>query len=281
MEVWVFDHPDHGRYELHCGYDTEFTALYPDWPVSLADARPAQPVPSDASILERFQRWRRNPPLRLQVVHEGRPLARLSEIPRRRVPLKQHSLDRFVEEPPLVDARCCVVDRSWDHQLLSVQYREGKDRVEWDPPADSLGERFRRRRESSALARVGFPILFGLRRSAWAIAALVLGPLVHRWLDPLIEWLASLFPELPDLPAPPNIWLPSLPTVNIWLPTISLSLPNLPPMPWWLEWVFEYKKIWLPVVLGVVAGITALRNYKKSERFKQERGLHRARGDGQ
>ncbi|MCF4007349.1 hypothetical protein L1O03_09220 [Corynebacterium uropygiale] len=269
METWSFHHPEHGLYELQCGYDAEFRALHPEWPGE--DDAPAEPglPPADASLRARFRHWRANPHLRVQVLHEGQPIARMDDVPRRSLPLTPQPLDEFTSETPLLGQRGCVVERSWDHRLLEVRFREGKDTVEWEPPAGSLGERHWRRRQSSALARVGFPMLSGLRRSGWAVAVLLLGPFVRRILEWLERWLPDL-PDFPDIPAPPEIWLPVLPQVDIWVPTIPA--PTLPAMPWWVEWLFEYEKIWLPLLLGVVAGVMALRNHSKSEKFKEEHG---------
>ena len=110
----------------------------------------------------------------------------------------------------------------------------------------------------------------GLGKGGWALAVLVLGPIVSRF----ISWLLGFVPDwdLPDLPdwqlPHMDLPVPSLPDFNLPLPDIDLPELNLPEMPEWALWLLEYSKIWVPVVVGIVIGVVALRNHRRSEREK-------------
>ncbi|MGO1952266.1 MAG: hypothetical protein ACTH0Z_06675, partial [Corynebacterium casei] len=144
------------------------------------------------------------------------------------------------------------------------------DIVLFDPPAGSRGEKRREAMESSTLKRVGFPILAGLGKGGWAIAVIILAPLVSRF----VQWLLSFLPDfdinLPSLPDFPQIELPNpnLPQIQLPTPNINIDI-NLPELPAWVELLLDYSKIWVPILIGIVVGLLALRNYKKSEETKR------------
>ena len=52
------------------------------------------------------------------------------------------------------------------------------------------------------------------------------------------------------------------------LPDINWPDLDLPEVPEWVLWLLEYSKIWVPVVVGIVIGVVALRNHRRSEREK-------------
>lgn len=149
--------------------------------------------------------------------------------------------------------------------LLEVDYRDKDSVVEFDPPAGSRGEKRRRAMESSSLKRVAFPILGGLGQAGWAIAVLVLGPIIARllphWDVDLPDWsLPQVHLPVPDLPD----WRwPNLPQVHLPVPHV-----DLPAAPAWLVTLLEYDKVWKPVLFGMVFGVIALRNHRRSEAEK-------------
>ena len=107
---------------------------------------------------------------------------------------------------------------------------------------------------------------------------IVLGPLVSK----LISWLLSFLPDW-DITIPwPDINLPSIPWPDINLPSIPWPEINLPSIPWpdwhmpeWMEpilrvveFMADYSKVWVPVVIGIAVGLMAVKNNKKSKERK-------------
>lgn len=278
METWVLDHPEYGRIEVRTGFDKEFRAVDPDWPGELPKNFADKPdagtrAPANAKPWQRLSEFRNNPPLRLQVLVDGVVQHQYSNLEQgsNRIPLtgpgRKDELETFSS---------IGIDRSKPHlrllvntfkDLLQVEFREGSTVVEFDPPAGSRGERRRELMQSSPVKRTLIPILEGLGKAGWAIAVLVLGPLVGKFFS----WLAQYLPEweLPEFTLP-HVELPVPELPNVTLPAPDLNLPPLPELPEWFQVAMEYSKIWAPIVIGIVVGIIALRNYRKSEAQKEE-----------
>lgn len=273
MEKWALNHPELGLIELEVGYDSEFLELDPTWPEQPEDDEEITPVTAEAGIKERFSALFTNPSVRARILLNGKVLHRLRTISSARYLLKDS-----VEEDKLT-AENAGLDRAKPHlkvtsnlfnDVLEVEFRQGSDIVLFDPPAGSRGEKRREAMESSTLKRVGFPILAGLGKGGWAIAVIILAPLVSRF----VKWLLSFLPDfditLPSLPTFPQIELPtpSLPQIQLPTPNINIDI-NLPELPAWVELLLDYSKIWVPILIGIVVGLLALRNYKKSEETKR------------
>ncbi|MCT1555957.1 hypothetical protein M3E75_08350 [Corynebacterium sanguinis] len=267
MEVWTLSHPERGPITLERGYDAEFAELYPDWPATPEDAaREFRTTLATASIRERLGDLRANPPARLQVWVGSRVVARYSTISSGRIPLASPSMK--------MRSSFGVVDRSKPHlsieanffdDVLSVDYREGPTVVEFDPPEGSRGHKRRTQMESSAVKRVAYPLAQGLGKGGWALAVIILGPLVGRILQWLLQFLPDVEITLPSIYLP----VPTLPQIYLPTPTIEWPEINLPEAPAWLVFLMEYSRIWIPIVIGLVIGIVAVRNHRKSEREKQ------------
>lgn len=278
METWVLDHPEYGRIEVRSGFDNDFRAIEPDWPGQLPEKFADRPdagtrAPADAKPWQRLSEFRNNPPLRLQVLVDGAVQHQYSNIEQgsHRIPLggpgKNDELQPFVN---------LGTDRSKPHlrmqvnsfkDILQIEFREGSTVVEFDPPAGSRGERRREIMQSSPVKRTLIPMAEGLGKAGWAIAVLVLGPLVGKFLN----WLSQFLPdwELPKFTLPHvDLPVPQLPQVT--LPTPDFDLPALPDLPEWVDVLMEYSKIWAPIVIGIILGLIALRNYRKSEAQKEE-----------
>ncbi|MEY8578744.1 hypothetical protein AALI21_10605 [Corynebacteriaceae bacterium 6-324] len=273
MEKWALNHPDLGFIELEVGYDSEFLELDPTWPEKPEDDEEITPVTAESGMKERFLALFTNPSVRARILLNGKVLHRLRTISSSRYLLKDS-----VEEDKLT-AENAGLDRAKPHlkvtsnlfnDVLEVEFRQGSDIVLFDPPAGSRGEKRREAMESSTLKRVGFPILAGLGKGGWAIAVIILTPLVSRF----VKWLLSYLPDfditLPSLPTFPQIELPtpSLPQIQLPTPNINIDI-NLPELPAWVELLLDYSKIWVPILIGIVVGLLALRNYKKSEETKR------------
>ena len=273
MEKWALNHPELGLIELEVGYDSEFLELDPTWPESPEDDEDITPVTADSGIKERFAALMTNPSIRARILLNGQVLHRLSSISSARYALKDS-----VEEGKLT-AENVGLNRAEPHlkvtsnlfnDVLEVEFRQGSEIALFDPPAGSRGEKRREAMESSTLKRVGLPILAGLGKGGWAIAVIVLAPLVSR----LVKWLLSFLPEfdisMPSLPKLPQIDLPTpcLPHINVPTPNININI-NMPELPAWVVFLLDYSKVWVPILIGIAVGIFALRNYKKSEETKQ------------
>lgn len=290
LETWVLDHPDYGCIEVRSGFDKDFLADDPDWPGELPEKFKGDPdagkrAPADAKPWTRLAEFTKNPPLRLQVIVDGKVQHQYESLEQgtARIPLrgpgKKDKLEVLVN---------LGTERSKPHlrlvvntfkDILQIEFREGSTVVEFDPPAGSRGERRREMMQSSTLRRTAIPIVEGIGKSGWAIAVLVLSPLVGRFLD----WLSQFLPdwELPHFTLPHvDLPVPDLPQVTLPTPNIALpSLPSLPPLPEWVDLLMEYSKIWMPIVIGIVVGVIALRNYRKSEAEKEQWREKRASAD--
>lgn len=278
METWVLNHPEYGPIEVRSGFDKDFRALDPDWPGELPEKFADQPgagtrAPASAKPWQRLSEFRQNPPLRLQVLVDGAVQHQYSSLEQgsTRIPLFGHlkpdALETFVG---------LGVDRSKPHlrlqvnyfkDILQIEFREGDSIVEFDPPAGSKGERRRDMMQSSPVKRAVIPMAEGLGKAGWAIAVIVLGPLVGKFFN----WLAQFLPdwEIPEFTLPHvDLPVPELPKVT--LPTPNIDLPSLPELPEWVQVAMEYSKIWVPIVIGIAVGLIALRNYRKSEAEKEQ-----------
>lgn len=273
MEKWALNHPELGLIELEVGYDSEFLELDPAWPEQPEEDEEITPVTAESGLKERFSALFTNPSVRARILLNGKVLHRLRAISSSRYLLKDS-----VEEDKLT-AENAGLDRAKPHlkvtsnlfnDVLEVEFRQGSDIVLFDPFTGSRGEKRREAMESSTLKRVGFPILAGLGKGGWAIAVIILAPLVSRF----VQWLLSFLPDfdinLPSLPDFPQIELPNpnLPQIQLPTPNINIDI-NLPELPAWVELLLDYSKIWVPILIGIVVGLLALRNYKKSEETKR------------
>ena len=246
LETWVLDHPDYGRIEVRSGFDKDFLAVDPDWPGELPEKFSDDPdagerAPADAKPWTRLGEFRKNPPLRMQVLVDDQVQHQYDGIEQgsNRIPLrgpgKKDKLELFVN---------FGTDRSKPHlrlqvntfkDILQIEFREGSTVVEFDPPAGSRGERRREMMQSSPVRRTAIPIIEGIGKSGWAIAVIVLSPLIGRFLD----WLSQFLPDwkLPEFTLPHvDLPVPDLPQVTLPTPNIDLpNLPSLPPLPEWVQ----------------------------------------------
>lgn len=281
METWSLNHPDYGLIEVRVGFDRDFAAEDASWPGDEAE-KPGTMATAESSLKKRLQLWVANPSERMEVRVGGAVQHRYSDVNSTRLPLFGDGPKDELETPMLVG-----LDRAKPHlklrvsgldELLSVEFREGDTVVEFDPPAGSRGARRRETMQSSELKRTLIPMAEGLGKGGWALAVLVLGPILSRFF----KWLLGFLPDwdLPDWHLPHmDLPVPELPKLDLPLPDINwpdLDLPDLPEVPEWALWLLEYSKIWLPVVIGIVVGVIALRNHKRSEREKAAWRNHQA-----
>lgn len=279
METWSLNHPDYGLIEVRVGFDHDFAAEDASWPGDEAE-KPGTMATAESSLKKRLQLWLANPSERMEVRVDGAVQHRYNDVTSTRLPLFGDGPKDELESPVVVG-----LDRAKPHlkvrasgldELLSVEFREGDTVVEFDPPAGSRGAHRRETMESSELKRTLIPIAEGLGKGGWALAVLLLGPILSRFL----EWLLGFLPDW-DLPDLPDWQLPHMDLPVPELPRLDLPLPDwpnfdLPEVPEWVLLLLEYSKIWLPVVIGIVVGVVALRNHKRSEREKAAWRDHQA-----
>lgn len=269
METWSLNHPKYGLIELRVGFDRDFAAEDPEWPGDETDKEGT--LATDKHTLpERVELWAKNPSERMEVCVDGTVQHRYNDVNSGRLPLFGNGGAKL--ETPMGIG----VDRQKPHlklrasgfdELLSVEFREGDTIVEFDPPEGSRGAKRRRTMESSSLKRTLIPMAEGLGKGGWALAVIVLGPIVSRIIDRLLRYLPDW--ELPDITLPHmDLPVPHLPQMDLPLPQINWPELDLPDLPEWVLVALEYSKIWLPILIGVVVGIVALRNHKKSEQQK-------------
>lgn len=266
MEIWRLDHPEAGLLEVERGYDAEF-AEQGEWP---KEPKEFTPVLGDAPFIHRIQLWRKNPAPRMQIVVDGEVRSRHDK-PRGGHYSLQKNLENdlsFSENSaprtkPYVDIQATPFG-----EIQDVYYRDGEEAVAFDPPAGSLGEKRRQAMEESPFKRVLYPLLGGLGKSGWAIAMIVLAPIISRILSRLLpDWelpdvdfpeIYLPLPNLPNLPEPPQITLPA--------PQFAMHF--VPPE--WVVFLMDYSRVWMPIVIAIAFGVMAVRNAKKSEAKKKE-----------
>lgn len=271
METWSLNHPEYGLIEVRVGFDRDFAAEDPSWPGDEAD-KPGTLATAESSFKERIKLWSNNPAERMEVLVDGEVQHRYNDVASARLPLFGDGPKGGLETPVGLGT-----DRKKPHlklqvssldELLSVEFREGDTVVEFDPPAGSRGARRRETMQSSELKRTLIPMAEGLGKGGWALAVLVLGPIISRFISWLLGFLPDWdLPDLPDIQLPHmDLPVPSLPDFN--LPVPDIDLPEFPEVPEWVLWLLEYSKIWVPVIIGIVIGVVALRNHRRSEREK-------------
>ena len=270
VEVWSLHHPRYGLIEIRAGFDPDFARIHDDWP---GKERAGHHLSAESSLKERINARRTNPQTRVEILVEGVPQYRFDQLESGRYSVFSTKAPHKLE--PMLSLG---VDRSKPHvkivaspfkEILHVDFREGSSVVEFDPPQGSRGEKRRQSMESSSFRRTAIPIVEGIGKGGWALLLLVLGPILSRFLD----WLLQFVPdwELPDITLPHlDLPVPQLPQLT--LPTPNIRFPDipLPEIPEWVALLAEYSKIWVPVLIGIALGIIALRNHRKSEAEKEK-----------
>ncbi|MGV0419447.1 hypothetical protein ACUY3J_11065 [Corynebacterium segmentosum] len=266
MEIWRLDHPEAGLLEVERGYDAEF-AEQGEWP---KEPKEFTPVLGDAPSIHRIQLWRKNPAPRMQIVVDGEVRSRHDKPRGGRYSLQKNlendlsfSENSAPRTKPYLDIQATPFG-----EIQDVYYRDGEEAVAFDPPAGSLGEKRRQAMEESPFKRVLYPLLGGLGKSGWAIAMIVLAPIISRILSRLLpDWelpdvdfpeIYLPLPNLPNLPEPPQITLPA--------PQFAMHF--VPPE--WVVFLMDYSRVWMPIVIAIAFGVMAVRNAKKSEAKKKE-----------
>lgn len=256
-ETWSIPHPSLGRIEVVTGTGEELHALDPGFPRG-------KPTSTTRRLLVRAG---------------GTVVARRKTLGNVKVDLSKATLGDEGKLPaageyghpegivrPLLE-----IESNWaDTWVRSVTVRVRDTVVLLDAPAGSRAAERQAAMERSAFKRWLYPTLAGVGKGGWAMGVIIFGPLVAGLLRRLWQWLSQYLPDwhitLPSIPWPditlPSVTLPSIPWPDISLPSWDA--------PWWVDFLAEYSKVWVPVLIGIAVGVAAIRNHRRSERTKVE-----------
>lgn len=256
-EIWRLDHPEHGVLEFAVGSPEELRTVDPGYPQRKPPKKGATPaaVASPGCALLR----------------DGEVVARARQISDRRFSLTADppKPGEHTTAPPISSPRIQVRTNMLDTAVRQVTFREGRDVVHFDPPPGSAAEARLDAIASTPWKRAVYPVAAGIGRSGWAIAMIVLLPLIGRLLEPVLDWILERIPDI-DIPWPefslPSIPWPDIPWPDITLP--SITLPEIS-VPGWVEFLLEYSKVWVPLLAGVALAVVAVRQSRRSRETKR------------
>ncbi|MGJ0184605.1 hypothetical protein [Corynebacterium glyciniphilum] len=260
VETWSIIHPSLGRIEVSTGTEDELRVLDPGFPQG-KEGKQSSDSP------------------RLLVRVEDTVVARKKSLTNTKIDLSEKTLDDPEKRPAsgeyshqeTVLKPFLEIESNWaDTWVRSITVRIRDTAVLLDAPVGSRAGKRQQAMERSAFKRWLYPLLGGVGKGGWALGVIILGPLVVRLLQRLWQWLSPYLPDweinLPSIPWPdinlPSINLPSIPWPDITLPSWDA--------PWWVEFLAEYSKVWVPVLIGIGIGIVTIRNHRRSERTKRE-----------
>lgn len=262
-EVWRLEHPQHGLLEVAVGKPASLLTVDPGFPIG---EKPSGPASTRGFVLMR----------------DGAIVSRYMKAADKKLSIRSDppADGTFSDEDILVGKpRVDMKVSAFGNAVRRVTFHGSDEVVHFDPPPGSQAQARLAAIEASPWKRVVYPVLGGLGKSGWAIFAIVVVPMIIRILERL--W--------PDVEVPlPDVDLPRFPT-----PEINISLPeiNLPSIPWpsfdlpaWVEFLLEYTKVWVPVVVGIALAVVAVRHSRASrrtrERWEAERAAREEQGPG-
>mgnify|MGYP001030493086 CR=1 FL=1 len=256
-EVWRLVHPRHGTLEVAVGGPAQLRPVDPGFPRKKKEDDDDTDVDDSAPTT-----------LGYVLLRDGDVVARAHQVGNHKVSITGDPPDRgkftgnlSVLSGPRVQMRSSAFATA----VRQVTFRESNEVVHFDPPPGSAAEARLEAIASSPWKRVVYPVAAGVGKSGWAIAMIVLVPLIGRLLSPILDWIAERMPDI-DIPWP-DISLPSIPWPDISLPSINLPEVNVPA---WVEFLLEYSKVWVPLLVGVAIAVVAVRHSRKSRRIKRE-----------
>lgn len=270
MITWALDHPKHGRIVVETGSDAEFLERYPDWPGEPkcdddGNVVPNPEITENSSLLDRVKALKGRPPQRCQISVDGQARRRYANVPKGRVAMTQGKIETLAPSVSvgMNNAGFLKIELDPFGEIQEIQYRDKDSAVLFPPPAGTKAARRSRRMDDSAFLRVFYPMMCGLGKSGWALIALFLPPLIGKLIPdiPLPDWqLPHIDVSYVPVPVPHVPYIP-LPAVTVDIPTIHV--------PGWVKWLAEYQKVWVPLVVAVVAAVLTVRNRKKSAENKR------------
>lgn len=304
VEHWSLKHPEFGLLELFIGEPDALRRIDPDFPASdkktdaenraapeAEEAAEGDAGDEGASTKEDSDKFLKKLEEKLDdldrdrqllVRRDGVTIARYKSLENQKIDLGKTEATvkagEYGGEMTLSAPYLGWTSNFLDSWMIEVKVKDDEGVVVFDPPEGSRAARRWEAMEESPFKRWFFPLITGLGKGGWALAVIVLGPLVSR----LISWLLSFVPDW-EINIPwPDINLPSIPWPDINLPSIPWPDINLPSIPWpdwqmpeWMEpilrvveFMADYSKVWVPVVIGIAVGLMAVKNNKKSKERK-------------
>ena len=218
-----------------------------------------------------LERWEASPSKGLLLEIDDEPYARLEKLSKYVLPAEkplrpgEYTNSRSPRDKPRVQ-----VDVNPLGEIMSAFYKEDKETVlALEPPEDSRSARRFTEMQESPWKGFLYPMIAGTSKAGWAIFVFIVLPLLGR----IVDWLLGLLPDFnipwPSIPLPhipwPHISWPHIPWPHWNLP--SLPLPHIT-LPDWVVFLIDHPRMWVPIVIGLVVGVTAWRNHRKSERAK-------------
>lgn len=290
-EVWHLEHPRHGVLEYAVGGPDQLRTLDPDYPAgkkgakddSSKDRKPKADSPKvDSPVDDGSEAGNRvddgseaddsrsgtvtNPGFVL--LRDGAVVARAHQIGDHKVSITGDppSRGKFTTGLSAVSGpRVQIRSSAFATSVRQVTFRDGQEVVHFDPPPGSAAEARLESIAASPWKRVVYPMAAGVGKAGWAIAAIVLLPLLGRILEPVLDWLLGFIPDV-EIPWP-DISLPSIPWPEITLP--SIDLPDVT-VPDWVEFLLEHSRVWVPLVIGVAIAVVAVRHSQRSRRIRAQ-----------
>ena len=270
-EVWRLAHPRHGMLEVAVGGPAQLRTVDPGYPCGKrkVDDDTVDPGPDDDTVDSEPAATDDGMPTNpgYVLLRDGGPVARARQIGNHKVSILDDppGLGRFTGNLSVLSGpRVQMSSSAFATAVRQVTFREGNEVVHFDPPPGSSAEARLEAIAASPWKRVVYPVAAGVGKSGWAIAMIVLIPVIGRLLSPILDWIAERMPDI-DIPWP-DISLPRVPWPDISLPSINLPEVNLPG---WVEFLIEYSKVWVPLLVGVAIAVVAVRHSRTSRRIKK------------
>ncbi len=276
METWKLEHPERGLIEVHIGPSALLAEIDPGFPVEETDEFPEPPEPESKADQHLRDVGLDDIKRHVLVTVNGEPVSRVKTLKNVRVSLKHENAVKLKDsefsepvpalQPPMLKLESNALD-SW---VRTIVYKEtGKPGVDLDPPAGSRAAKRFAAMAASPWKRVVYPLGAGLSKGGWALGIIIVGPFVLGLLGRIVSWIRE---RLPEFHVPWPNWSIPWPDFDIPWPNWNLPSLNLPAIevPGWLEFVLEYSKVWVPVLIGLAIGALAVRRYRKSRELKQQ-----------
>lgn len=165
--------------------------------------------------------------------------------------------------------------RAW---LRTATIYTSQSIMEMDPPVGSRGAQRAQEIETNPFKRWFYPLAAGVGKSGWALFTLLVLPLIGKILQPVFDFLWSLIKPIFDWIAQfiPDIHIPwphiTWPDIHIPWPDIHIPWPewHLPHwrLPWIVQFVAQYPKVWMPIIVGIAVGVASVRAGKSTRKAK-------------
>lgn len=252
--VWEITHPAFGHIQvIEAGFET-LREYNPDFP------EPREDICLFSAV--RFnnidQRVAAGGKRSILVLVDGAPTARFERPINARFAFDAKcEPGKFSPERPIVARNYGIIQANPFREIMEIKLRTSQGVVILEPPSGTPAARRHQAMEGSPMKRLLYPLLGGMGKVVWAFALLIVGPLLSK----LLGFLPSI--SLPNIPWPDIPW-PSIPWPNFSLP--RFHVPELPP---WVIWMLDHTKFWMPIVAGLVIGLIAYWDHKRSRKTRQ------------